>query len=131
MNYEGETTCAKLFDKEVAEEVIIMQKVLHIHNLGWSPCTLEDGRAGACNHRRHGGGICRDEAEVGVALLRYHPCVHRWEEGQKVEPSATDSLFKVRGGISSGQTRVEHKLVPEEESNRQREHWKWMLETTK
>lgn len=54
VNHEGKTTCAKFLDKEVAEEVVVARKVLHVHNLGWSPCALEDGGAGACDRGRHG-----------------------------------------------------------------------------
>ena len=64
MDHEGETTCAKFLDKEVAEEVVVARKVLHVHNLGGSPCALEDGGGGACDRGRHcEGEACRDEAE--------------------------------------------------------------------
>lgn len=62
---EGHVAGAELLDEEVAEKVIVARKVAHVHDLGWTPLTLEDGRAGARHRGGHGVGQGPDASARG------------------------------------------------------------------
>ena len=51
MNDERKAASTKFLEEEVAEEIVIVLKVAHGHDLYWTLCTLKDGN-GACDRRR-------------------------------------------------------------------------------
>ena len=71
MDEEGDGAGAELLDEEMAEEVVILGEVAHVHDLGGTPCEGVGVRGGRGGHRGGGGQGSRRECCGGNSNARW------------------------------------------------------------